>query len=142
MPVSPLWLAYHRVPFTLCLQSLPLSASCLCWGQTCRFFFTLWPVYCHCSRQFLSEHNQLSTQTLRPLLSLANTWTSPWSAVDHTSFSPGRKLLSQEKKHTHMNKKLERKEPWRKVKANYKQKNPANGSWENSQSGDLLPVPQ
>ena len=30
--------------------------------------------------------------------------------MDHTSFSPGRKLLSQEKKHTHMNRKLERKE--------------------------------
>jgi len=41
-----------------------------------------------------------------------------------------------------MNRKLERKEPWRKVKANYKWKNPAKGSWEKSQSRDLLPVPQ
>ena len=89
-----------------------------------------------------SSQSTISSPRRLCSLSLANTWISPWSAMDHTSFSLGRKLLSQEKKHTHMNKKLERKEPWRKVKANYRQKNPTNGSWENSQSGDLLPVPQ
>lgn len=85
----------------LCLQFLPLSSSRLYWGQICPFFFTLWHVYYRCSRQFLSKYNQLSSQTLLPLLSLANTWISPWSAVNHISFSPGRKMLSQEKKHTH-----------------------------------------
>ena len=99
--VSPLfgWLI-TKLSFMLWLQFLPLSSSCLYWGQICCFFFTLWHVYYHCSRQFLSKYNQLSSQTLLPLLSLANTWISS-RALWTTQFSLQVENCCPRRKSTH-----------------------------------------
>lgn len=92
------------------LQSSPLCYACSFFplvravsiGSNLSLLFHLfWHVYYRCSRQFLSKYNQLSSQTLLPPFTGKYLDFNSLSAVDHISFSPGRKMLSQEKKQTH-----------------------------------------